>query len=157
VDKIPRGTAVDLPSGFVTVADTELARLSAVAVHFYHDAIDRFRFSQGKDAEQLKRSLADREVVSKEEFGAIESVFLLVQQADNFISTRQPWKLAKSNSEADKAALAETLYEAAESIRIITSLLYPFLPYATAQVWAQLGLGDIEEAARKGELKNLEW
>ncbi len=51
----------------------------------------------------------------------------------------------------------EVLYTAAESIRIITALLYPILPYATANVWAQLGLGDIEAAARNGELNNLEW
>ena len=33
----------------------------------------------------------------------------------------------------------------------------PVLPYATAKVWAQLGLGDIEQAAKNGELNNLEW
>ena len=49
------------------------------------------------------------------------------------------------------------LYQAAEAIRLVTASLYPILPIATAKVWAQLGLGDIEEAARKGELKNLEW
>ena len=49
------------------------------------------------------------------------------------------------------------LYTAAESIRIITALLYPVMPYATASVWRQLGLGSIEEAARNGELKNLQW
>ena len=31
------------------------------------------------------------------------------------------------------------------------------MPYATASVWRQLGLGTIEEAARNGELKNLQW
>ena len=46
---------------------------------------------------------------------------------------------------------------AAESIRILTALLYPLLPYATANVWAQLGLGDIELAARNGGLNNLQW
>ena len=46
---------------------------------------------------------------------------------------------------------------AAESIRIITALLYPILPYATAKVWQQLGLGDIELAAKNGDLKNLQW
>ena len=49
------------------------------------------------------------------------------------------------------------MYTAAESIRIITALLYPILPYATASVWRQLGLGSIEEAARNGELKDLQW
>ena len=53
--------------------------------------------------------------------------------------------------------MIEVLYTAAESIRIITALLYPFMPYATASVWAQLGLGSIEEAARNGELKDLKW
>ena len=49
------------------------------------------------------------------------------------------------------------LYQAAESIRIVTALLYPVMPYATASVWRQLGLGSIELAARNGELKNLQW
>jgi methionyl-tRNA synthetase len=31
------------------------------------------------------------------------------------------------------------------------------MPYATASVWRQLGLGDIEEDARNGELKDLKW
>jgi methionyl-tRNA synthetase len=39
----------------------------------------------------------------------------------------------------------------------MTALLYPVLPFATTKVWAQLGLGDIETAAKNGELKNLEW
>jgi methionyl-tRNA synthetase len=56
-----------------------------------------------------------------------------------------------------KGELASILYTAAESIRIITALLYPILPYSTASVWRQLGLGDIEEAARNGELNNLQW
>jgi methionyl-tRNA synthetase len=157
VDKQPRGFQVGLPTGFVTVADTELARLSAVTVHFYNDGIAHLRFSQGRDAEQLKKSLSDREAISKEEFGAIDSVFLLIQQTDSFISANTPWKLAKSTSETDRAMLGDILYQATESIRIITALLYPILPYATAKVWAQLGLGDIEEAAAKGELKNLQW
>jgi len=31
------------------------------------------------------------------------------------------------------------------------------MPYTTAKVWAQLGLGDIEAAAKSGELKDLKW
>jgi methionyl-tRNA synthetase len=40
---------------------------------------------------------------------------------------------------------------------MITVFLYPVMPYATASVWRQLGLGDIEEAARNGELWPLQW
>jgi methionyl-tRNA synthetase len=74
---------------------------------------------------------------------------------DSYITSNAPWKLAAD--EAKSAELAEVLYQSAESIRIITALLYPFLPYATAKVWTQLGLGNIEQAAKNGELNNLQW
>ncbi len=35
--------------------------------------------------------------------------------------------------------------------------MHPILPESTAKVWQQLGLGDIEEAAKHGELKELAW
>jgi len=76
---------------------------------------------------------------------------------DIYLSVHSPWKLAKSSEAASRARLSEILYDAAESIRIITALLYPVLPYATASVWEQLGLGSIEEAAAKGELRDLQW
>jgi len=78
-----------------------------------------------------------------------------VTQVDQFISSRKPW--AATDTELSQEGRRSTLYTAAESIRIITALLYPVLPFATAKVWAQLGLGDIEAAARSGELNNLEW
>ena len=88
---------------------------------------------------------------------ALEETMRLVGAADGYITANAPWKLAKlGTSEANKN-LADVLYSAAESIRIITAILYPVLPAATAKVWAQLGLGDIEIAARNGELNNLQW
>jgi methionyl-tRNA synthetase len=75
---------------------------------------------------------------------------------DDYLSANAPWKL-DFQLPGEKELRDEVLYTAAESIRIITALLYPILPFATATVWQQLGLGDIEEAARKGELNNLQW
>jgi methionyl-tRNA synthetase len=72
------------------------------------------------------------------------------------LSLEAPWKLDRT-IETGKRAAEEVLYTAAESIRIIAALLYPILPYATASVWQQLGLGSIEQAARNGELKDLQW
>ena len=82
---------------------------------------------------------------------------LRISHIDKYMSFHKPWLLAKDPDELSRKKLTEVLYTAAESIRIITALLYPFMPYATAKVWAQLGLGAIEESARKGELKNLQW
>jgi methionyl-tRNA synthetase len=81
----------------------------------------------------------------------------LVEFADRGITINAPWKLAAQTDEESQRTLSNTLYFTSELIRIITVLLYPILPYATAKVWAQLGLGDIETAVKNGELKNLEW
>jgi methionyl-tRNA synthetase len=80
-----------------------------------------------------------------------------IKIVDIYLSSHEPWKLAKSVDPDARKGLIEVLYTAAEAIRIITALLYPVMPYATARVWEQLGLGDIEVAAKNGELNNLEW
>jgi methionyl-tRNA synthetase len=86
---------------------------------------------------------------------ALTAIASGVTLVDQFITTRKPW--SATDTEISQEGRRSTLYTAAESVRIITALLYPVLPYATAKVWAQLGLGDIETAARNGELNNLEW
>jgi len=91
-------------------------------------------------------------------FSAIELASGLISQADNELSSKAPWKLAKNIDHESQLQLDQVLYEAAETIRIVTGLLYPILPYATAQVWRQLGFREsIEEAARKNLLSNLQW
>ena len=86
---------------------------------------------------------------------ALEHASRFVSGVDTHITATAPWTLAKSKERRDQ--LEGVLYVAAESIRIITALLYPILPATTAKVWLQLGLGDIELAARNGDLKNLQW
>jgi methionyl-tRNA synthetase len=86
---------------------------------------------------------------------SLTNIWVLITDTDRYINSWKPWKLADDADQSER--LAEVLYSAAEFIRVITARLYPFLPYATASVWRQLGLGDIEEAARNGELKDLQW
>ena len=86
---------------------------------------------------------------------ALTAIASGVTYVDQFITARKPW--SATDTEISQQGRRSTLYTAAESIRTITALLYPILPYATARVWAQLGLGDIELAARNGELANLTW
>ena len=108
---------------------------------------------------------------------SVQHISDFIQKVDVFISEEKPWKIASARREfvsldspnpnaqkeaedrldAEHLRLEKILYTAAESIRIITALLYPILPYATASVWRQLGLGDIEAAAQRGELTNLQW
>ena len=103
-----------------------------------------------------RRSFAD--AFEKYELGRVTDAFkIAVSITDAYISSQEPWKLAKLNDPESQGKLNEALYVALESIRVITALGNPILPYATASVWAQLGLGSIEEAARNGQLKNLQW
>ena len=106
----------------------------------------------------LQNNRAYKDFVERHEFSiAVSAPIASASGTDRYISDQTPWKLAKEKSKESWQKLSEVLYTAAESIRIITALLYPIMPYATASVWRQLGLGDIEEAARNGELKDLQW
>jgi len=85
---------------------------------------------------------------------ALEAVWSLVASVDGFLTATAPWKKDEDVTEEQQQAYRSTiLYIAAETIRIITALVYPVIPDAAAKVWAQLGLGDIHKA----DLKNLEW
>jgi methionyl-tRNA synthetase len=154
---------------FITTPDVELGRLAAVVCEFYQDNFTILRFSMGMNFEPLVTGAAERKKmnagtsdkadfeVREGDYGVLDFIALLIGKTDEFLSSRKPWKLAKQDDESNLTELREVLYTAAESIRIITALLYPILPYATAKVWSQLGLGDIEAAAKSGELKNLGW
>ena len=85
---------------------------------------------------------------------ALETAWAAVAAVDGYLTANAPWKQMEGVSDEQQQALrADILYTAAEAIRIITALVYPVIPNAAANVWAQLGLGDI----RKADLKNLQW
>jgi len=86
----------------------------------------------------------------------LKATAIMVSTTDQMLTGLAPWKMDLQRPEGMRA-VEQTLYCAAESIRIITALLYPILPFTTTKVWAQLGLGDIQRAAQDNELKNLQW
>jgi methionyl-tRNA synthetase len=89
--------------------------------------------------------------------GALAGIQSLIKWTDDILSVEKPWK-ERETPELTHYVRTQVLYQAAESIRIITTLLYPILPYATTQVWKLLGFENtIEEAAKNGALKDLEW
>jgi methionyl-tRNA synthetase len=80
----------------------------------------------------------------------LEAIWALLGSIDKFIVERAPWKLAKDPASA--GALDETLYTAAEVLRIVTALLAPVIPESAAKIWAQLGCGGRVEEVRLDEL-----
>jgi methionyl-tRNA synthetase len=83
---------------------------------------------------------------------ALSDVMEHISRVDRYLSLHKPWLLAKSTDPNDRRILVEVLYTASEAIRFVTAALYPILPFTTASVWSQLGLGSIEEAIRNGDL-----
>ncbi len=159
--KLPRGGFTGHPTNlgpFIAgVPDLELARTATVITFFYERAFDDLRFSLDLDFRELLDAVRSKGDVTEGERGALDYVALLIAETDTLLSAEAPWKLAKQKDRESQSKLSDILYTAAESIRILTALLYPILPFATASVWRQLGLGDIEHAAKNGELNNLQW
>ena len=71
---------------------------------------------------------------------ALEEIWKLVRRANKYVDETQPWVLAK-NSE-DKEKLENVLYNLAESIRIISVLIYPFITNTSKEIRRQLGIKD---------------
>jgi methionyl-tRNA synthetase len=80
---------------------------------------------------------------------ALELIWSLISHVDKFIVERAPWNLAKSG---DTAKLADTLYTAAEAVRIVTALVYPVIPESAAKIWEQLGFRTPLDAIRTADL-----
>ena len=89
---------------------------------------------------------------------ALQLLWTFVAETDGYLTANAPWKKPAGRSEEDHRNLqARVLTDAAESIRIMTALVYPVLPDAAAKVWRQLGQGEIAGAAKHGFLRNLAW
>ena len=68
---------------------------------------------------------------------ALAAIFELVSRANKYIDETAPWVLGKDESK--KARLASVLYNLLETIRIISTLLSPFMPSTMPKVWEQIG------------------
>jgi len=80
---------------------------------------------------------------------ALETIWSLISAVDKFIVERAPWNLAKSG---DTTKLADTLYTAAEALRIVTALVFPVIPESAAKIWEQLGFRTPLDAIRTADL-----
>jgi methionyl-tRNA synthetase len=84
----------------------------------------------------------------------LEAVWGLISAVDKFIVEMAPWKLARDAASETQQKLNDTLYTAAEALRVITALLYPVLPESTRKIWSQLGMTEPIESVR---FESLQW
>lgn len=68
---------------------------------------------------------------------ALNIIWDLVRQANQFVEQQQPWQLAKME---EKKMLNDTLYVLLETLRHISWMLIPFMPETAEKLFVQLGL-----------------
>jgi methionyl-tRNA synthetase len=78
----------------------------------------------------------------------LESIWSLISRVDKFIVEQKPWNLARDPHAGQQQKLDDTLYAAAEALRIATALVYPVLPQSAPKIWAQLGMKEPIESIR---------
>jgi methionyl-tRNA synthetase len=96
----------------------------------------------------------DAHVLSLELTEAVAALDGFVREANRYLVEAAPWQLAKDPGR--RQDLADSLYEAAEALRVIAVFASPVMPEAASRLWEQLGvpdpLGDqrVPDAARWG-------
>ncbi|OCT12400.1 methionine--tRNA ligase [Paenibacillus pectinilyticus] len=79
------------------------------------------------------------EAMEKMEFSiALSAVWQLISRTNKYIDETQPWSMVKD--EAKRETLGSVMYVLAESQRISSVLLRPFLTKTPELIWTQLGL-----------------
>ncbi|HWD69637.1 MAG TPA: methionine--tRNA ligase [Solirubrobacteraceae bacterium] len=93
-------------------------------------------------AEQIS-ALFDRAETSQ----ALELIWQRVRRLNRYVEERQPWQLAKDDSQA--AALDETLTTLFEGIRVVSVLLHPYIPASVEKLLESLGAPDTSYSAAR--------
>jgi len=78
---------------------------------------------------------------------ALEVAWSLVRRLNRFVEEARPWDLAKDDGEAER--LDQVLYTLIEGLRVVTLLLYPYLPISTEKLLTALG-AELEPPADLG-------
>lgn len=91
------------------------------------------------------RSGAEGQLVAWAPDRALESIWQLVRRSNQYLEERQPWRQAKQPDQ--RQDLDTTLAYAVEAMRVISILVWPFIPHAAEGIAAQLGV----DAPRAGD------
>jgi methionyl-tRNA synthetase len=69
--------------------------------------------------------------------GALDEIWQRVRELNAFVTTREPWNLAKDPDKAPE--LDGVLYALVEGLRVVSLLLHPWIPDATDKLLTALG------------------
>jgi methionyl-tRNA synthetase len=114
IDKYFNGL-IPVYEGQVTLHDKELEQLASRTIGLVEEAMEEMEFSV-----------------------ALSSVWKFISYTNKYIDLTQPWMLVKDESKQKE--LASVMNHLAESLRITSILLQPFMTRCPKVIWEQLGI-----------------
>ncbi|RJQ40542.1 MAG: methionine--tRNA ligase [Nitrospiraceae bacterium] len=83
----------------------------------------------------------------------LENIWNIIREANNYIARKEPWKLAKENTDQLKIVMSNIW----NALRITALSLYPFMPDTSEKIWRQLGMKSLVDEAKELSPEIFEW
>lgn len=96
-----------------------------------------------KDLRNIAVNAADKVAEQMDKFAfnmALEEIWILVRRANKYVDETEPWALAKDPDK--KAELDTCMHDLAESLKIVSVLIHPFMHTTSERMRKQLGLDE---------------
>ena len=131
-----------------------VSRIAAMAEKYRGGVLRPGGASDGRLPEAASRALATyrADMDGYAPHGAVAAVFGLIDAANEYIASTEPWAIARDAGQAGR--LSQVLFDVAEAVRIAGVLLVPIMPGSAAEILRRAG-----EARPAGELRlaDAEW
>lgn len=117
-------------------------RTVAMVIKYFDGTLPAEREPREADLELISMTAALKPYV-EENFesmhisAAIAEVFTVISRANKYIDENAPWILFKD--EALRTRLATVLYRLLDTIRVVSTLLFPVMPNTMPEIWRQIG------------------
>ncbi len=108
----------------------------------------------GEEVVEKAKSLAfgvDGKMARLDFSSALADIWEVVNSANRYIESSAPWKLDKDGRREE---LAIVMYNLVECLRIVSIMLYSFIPDSASRIWSQLGLAKDPSAATLDEARD---
>jgi methionyl-tRNA synthetase len=125
-----------------------VSRTTAMAVKYFNGKIPNDRTGSKFDCVLIETltSLPEKleQLMNGLQFSiALKEIWAAISKANKYIDETAPWILAKDRDKIHE--LAGVLYNLTESLRIISILIYPFMPDTSEKISSWLGIRDSNE------------